>query len=180
MTLTRVDGLAAALADFDRIPEAAREQLAVELGLIGREVLQLQRATVAKDTGALAGALSLAVQVDRLRARIGLIGNAVTSRSALRKQRRTGRELRNVGGFFYGIIVEVGRKAQTVIVERRARTRAGRRGRAEQVASTYALRVKAAAPRPYIRTADAPAVQSVVASRLANFWSETLAKAGAT
>lgn len=167
MTMSRVDGVAAAAAMFDRIPDAAREQLAVELGIIGREIRQAQQAEAPKLTGQLSAGLSIAVAIEQLRVRIGLLGL------------KGGR-----AKLYYGRFVQFGRKAQTVLVQRRRRvdgklrTARGRK-RAEDIAATYSLRVKARAPHPYVRTADDPLVQELVADRLAGFWSETLAKAGA-
>jgi hypothetical protein len=131
----RVDGLAETYSMFGRIPDAAREQLGVEMARIGYEVLAGQKQDVAKSTGELEQGLSLKLMIDRLRVQVGLLG-LTGARSRL----------------FYGRIVERGRRAQTVLVQRRRRVGnklrlgPGRRKRVQDIASVYSLRVPAMAP----------------------------------
>ena len=80
--------------------------------------------------------------------------------------------------------------AQTVLVQRRRRVLADvgdgvqkrilrtSRGRklAADIAKTYSLKVKARAPHPFIFI---PNAQEIATQRLADFWSQTLARAGA-
>lgn len=131
------------------LPEAAKDQLAVELAIIGKDVLAAQKRDVAKRTGALEQGLSIQVLVDALRVRIGLLA---------RKSK-----------LFYGRIIEGGRRAQVVLAKRRVRV-GGRRS--QTVAATYSMRVSRLAPRPFIRV-DRPEIRAE--QRLANFWSEVVA-----
>lgn len=163
-------GLAAADQLLGRLEGHTRDELGVELATVGRDLLAIQRADVAKDTGALQAGLSLALVVQDLRLRVGLLGTK-RGRSKL----------------FYGRVVEFGRVAQTVLVTRTARRAAkvalgGKRGsrgeRKQQVAAkSYRLRVKALAPRPYIFVAGA---QELVSNQLSNFWAGVLERAGAS
>lgn len=183
MASNRVDGLAETYSLLGRIPAAAREQIGVEMARIGYEILAAQKRDVAKDTGRVASALSLLLQLDELRMRVGLIGIRARSKSALRaaqKQRRApGESLHDV---YYGRFIEYGRRAQTVLVQRRRRVDGrlrtqsrGSRKRVEDISATYALKVKARAPRPFIHV-DRPEIRAE--QRLASFWSEVLGKAG--
>lgn len=178
----QVEGLAQTLDMFGVIPEAARDQLAVELGIIGYEVLRAQKRDVAKDTGELEAGLALKLYLDELRVRIGLLGLRARSRSAQRRAQKQGRTApRSYGGLFYGVIVEKGRKAQVVNVIRGSggsKARSARR-RSEQglpARKPYKMRVKALAPRPYVHK-DRPELRAE--QRLAAFWGEVLGKTGA-
>jgi hypothetical protein len=161
-----VDGLAQTYSLFDAIPESARNRLAAELGLIATDVLAAQRSDVAKRTGELSAGLSEEVQIDELRARVGLLG-IKGGRSKL----------------FYGRIVEAGRRAQVVLVQRRRRGGGklrlgpGRRKRAEDIAATYSLRVSPLPPRPFVHV-DRPEIRAE--ERLAGFWAQVISDAGGT
>jgi hypothetical protein len=177
-----VTGLAETYSLLARIPDAARDQLGVEIARIGYDVLAGQRRDVAKATGALDAGLGVQLQIDQLRARIGLIGIKARSTSALRRARREGRSPgESFGDLYYGRFVEYGRRAQVVLVQRRRRV-GGRlrssRGRkhAEDVGATYAMKVPAMAPRPYVHV-DRPEIHAE--QRLANFWGQVMANAGA-
>jgi len=164
MTRERVRGLADAFAMFEEIPRQADQELVVELAVIGRDVLAIQRQRVPVRTGRLDGALSLAVLVDGLRLRIGLLNQKTAP--------------------FYGRIVEFGRRAQTVLVQRRRRVDGRlrvlhRRKRAEDIAASYKLHVSARAPRPFVDPPDLDLV-AVATERLANFWSNVLSRSGAS
>lgn len=163
MSRERVQGLADAAAMFEMIPHQAEQELVVELGLIGRDLLAEQRSLAPVRTGELSAALALAVLVDQLRLRVGLINRKVSP--------------------FYGRIVEFGRRAQTVLVQRRRRVegrlRSSRgRKRAEDIAATYALHVKARAPHPFV---DPPGLnlEGAASQRLATFWANVLSRSGA-
>jgi hypothetical protein len=185
MSSNRVDGLAETYSLFGNIPQAAREQIGVEMARIGYEILAAQRSDVAKATGALEAGLSVQLQLAELRVRVGLIGIKARSRSALRsaqKQRRAPGE--SYGDLYYGRFVEYGRRGQTVLVQRRRRVAGqlrtqsrGSRKRAADIASTYSMKVPAMAPRPFVHV-DRPEIRAE--SRLASFWSTVVAAAGGT
>ena len=164
MASNRIQGLADAYALFDAIPQAAQDELDGLLIDIGEMAYSEQRADVPERTGALASGLRIQELLNSLRVRVGLIGLA-GGRAKL----------------FYGRIINFGRRAQVVIVSRRKpgiakRTSSGRK-RADDIAATYALRVKPMPPREFI-TAPRPEFQAAVAQRLANFWSRVMDKAG--
>lgn len=153
-----------AAAMFDLIPTAAEQELVVELGIIARDLLAIQRQHVPVDTGALDGALAAVVLVDQLRARIGLINAKLAP--------------------FYGRFVEFGRWAHTVWVERRRRVdgmlRLSRgRKRAADIATAYSLHVAPRAPHPFVNPPDVD-LEAIAATRLADFWANTLSRAGVT
>jgi hypothetical protein len=181
MASNRVDGLAETYSMLGRIPDAAREQIGVEMARIGYEILAEQKRDVAKKTGALQAGLSLVLQLEELRVRVGLIGTKARSKSALRRaqqQRRAPGE--SFGDLYYGRFVEFGRRAQTVVVERRRRVdgrlRASRgRKLSGDVAATYSMKVSAVAPRPFVHV-DRPAIRAE--QRLASFWSAVVSQAG--
>jgi hypothetical protein len=172
----RAKGLAAFNAKFEAIPNAAQEQLGVELAIISRDILAMQRRAVPKgDTGALEQGLSIAVLIEKLRARIGLLKGG-RDRGKINGRTDKGRS----GGPFYGRIVNFGRKAQTVIVTRTARrkgkalpTRGARK--AAVLANSYSMKVPYMAPREFIQV---PGAQKVALGQLAEFWSRTLARTG--
>lgn len=175
MSFERVKGLAAANALFDRVPQAAREELGVELAIIARDVLAVQQLQVPKDTGALEAALSIRLLIDQLRVRIGLVGRRTGS--SARGRRKAGSSL---GAAYYGRFVALGIRAQTVLVQRRRRVGGAlrtlhRRKRAEDIAATYRLRIKGQPARDFINIGEAE--DRIVANRLANFWSNTIDRA---
>jgi hypothetical protein len=143
MASTPVQGLADSYSLLDRIPQAARDQLAVEEARIGYEVLAAQQRDAPKRTGGLSGALSVQLMIEELRVRIGLLAP---------KARR----------FFYGRIIERGRRAQIV-----SATRGG---------TSYKLRVGALAAHPFIQV-ERPEIRAD--QRLAAFWGQVLANSGA-
>lgn len=155
----RVTGLAEVYALIDKLPDAARKELGAELPDIGQDILAAERRDVAKRTGALSAGLGVQFLVDRLRLRVGLLG----LRGANRR-------------LYYGLIVEAGRKAHVVLVDRKRRAKG--RARAAQVASTYAMRVTPLAARPFVHVVR-PALDQKIAGRLANFWANTFDRAGA-
>ena len=153
MARETVQGLAEANAVLQAIPIAAREQVAVETAIIGREVLAAMKRDVPRDTGALAGALMVQTIFDQLRTRVGLLGI-----SKFRPK------------LFYGIIVEYGRKAQVVRL-----TRGKRAKQLRAIGESRTMKVSALPARPFVH-ADRPEIRAE--QRLANFWSEVMAKAG--
>lgn len=194
---TDVQGLADAYSLLDHLPTAAHEELAVEMGVIARELSAAQRADVAKDTGALEAALTYQLELERLKVKVGLLSGARGARTF------NGRSFKaRPGGPFYGRIVEGGRAAQTVLVTRRIKKRKikgnGRNGNKRRVILTtpkrrlrrssspnagtfvgdpYRLRVKAKAARPFVAQ---PLLVEVAESHLSDFWANALARLGAT
>ncbi len=165
MVGNRVQGLADTYALFGALPDAARDELGIELAILAREGLAAQKAAAPEDTGALSAGLSMQLQIDQLRVRFGLLG-LTGSRSNL----------------FYGRIVNFGRSAQTVLVQRRRRVNGSLRvyrgrKRLEDISVTYSLPVKARDAVPFIDAAGAD-FGDVAAGQLAEFWARTLARAG--
>ncbi|MFZ3485286.1 hypothetical protein [Sphingomonas sp. 3-13AW] len=176
----RVKGLAASYAMLGEVPQAAREQLGVELAIISRDILAAQKRDAPNGTGKLEAGLQLQLQMDELRVRVGLL-NLRRGRSKL----------------FYGRIIEFGRRGQTVLVTRNLKRKIRGNGRTSKrtvqylgeskrmrrrgpnagtpVGSPYKMRVRAMAERPFVRK-ERPEID--VAQRLANFWSATISTAG--
>lgn len=188
-----IQGLNQAIATIEALPNAARWEFADMLGRLGRDILAIQRAHVARDTGALAAGLSSELHINEatIRLRVGLLGVEARSKSAQRRAAKAGGgDPRNLGDIFYGRFVEFGRKAQTVAVERRRRVggklryEPGSRGRRKRIEDfvgpngSYTMDVRAMAPRPFINPPDG-SVDAVVDQRTTSFWERTLSRAGA-
>lgn len=159
----RVDGLAESYSLLGRLPDAARDQVGVEMARIGYEVLAAQKRDVAKDTRALEAGLGLELQLQELRMRIGLLSF---------KSGRT--------RLYYGRFVEFGRRRRVVNVVRgttdsRAYSAKKRRARKLTLRKPYDMKVPFMRARPFIYK-DRPELRPE--QRLANFWSEVLNKAG--
>lgn len=191
--MSRIEGLAETYSLLDQIPQAAQDELAVEMAILGREILVAQQADVAKDTGKLSAALSLQLLLERLKIRVGLIGQAARTFNGRSYKART-------GGPFYGRFVEFGRAEQTVVVTRRIKQRRlignNRKGSTRQtvyggaskrlrprgpnrgtpVGSPYKMRVKGKEARPYVAQ---PLLQEAASSVLSDFWSNALKRLGA-
>lgn len=170
----RIDGLAETYSMLGAIPEAARDQVAVEMAFIGYEVLAAQKRDVAKDTGELESALSLKLELDELRVRIGLLNVREASKFNGQRLKATGNQA------YHGRFVEHGRRAQTVLVTRRLKRKVTGNGRTSKRrviydGKPYSMKVKAMAPRPFVHK-DRPEIRAE--QRLANFWAEVLGKAG--
>lgn len=138
-------------AMLKRLTPEARGEMVVEMNLIGDDELARMRRDVARKSGFLASGLSKKVYPKSLRLRVGIIGKKVN------RDR------------WYRWIIEKGRKAQTVTVNRR-------RGRSSP--STYSLRVRAMRARPYVFSGGG-AAQIARSRRLQGFWSKVLARVGA-
>lgn len=170
---SKVTGLANAYAIFDAVPDAAREQMGIELAIIARDFLAVQRQQAPKLTGKLASGLSILLLLDELRVRIGIIASQKRAGTSRKAKRSPGGGLNDL---YYGRFVALGRSAQTVTVQRRRRVGGvlrtqsrGSRKRVEDIVATYSLKVKARAPNPFIEVANA---DTIAASRLAAFWSK--------
>ena len=162
-----VEGLADSYAMFGRLPDAAREQIGVEMAIAARQVLALQRQYAPKRTGALAGALSIALEIEKMRVRIGLLGL---------KSSKAGK--RHYGDFYYGRFVALGRRGYTVLVKRMGgrerRRKAAKNPRKTPLELSYPMRVKAMPARDFIRV---PGADDMVLGQLADFWAKTLKRA---
>lgn len=166
MVTERVQGLAEQLALFDALPDAAKDELGLLIGGFALDVLGDQRQFVPERTGALARGLSAQSQLEQLRAKIGLLGL-----------------VKGQGKLWYGRVVQFGRRAQVVLVSRRRvgaskRLRGGRK-RAEDIAATYSLRVSPLTARNFIYV-DTGEQDAQLVNRLADFWSKSLTRAGAS
>ncbi|MBB4152905.1 hypothetical protein GGQ80_000793 [Sphingomonas jinjuensis] len=174
-----LEGLSQSLGLLGRLDEAARDELGVELAIIGREGLAAQRAATPKDTGELAGDLSIRLLIERLKIRIGLLAGG---RDA---SRFNGRAVKaRAGGPFYGRIVYFGRKAQTVLVTRRIKQRRlsgnnknGMRRSTVLAGKAYTMKVRVRAGVPFI---DAPGAgfAANAEGQIAEYWARTFARAG--
>lgn len=133
-----------------RLPDAIRQEMIVELHVAGAEILAAQRADAPKRTGALASALSKRVSPKTLRLRVGLIGLPVNRR------------------FFYARIVEFGRKAKTVNATRRTKSGGS---------SSYQMRIRAIAPRAFVRSSRVRTLRDKIGSGLRKFWDRVLLRA---
>lgn len=120
-----------------RLPESVREEFRKQLEETGKMVLARAQARVPVDTGALKRGLGMRVYKS-LRLRVGLLGKA--------KNRK----------LFYGRIVEFGRKAKRVAVNRSGRgvrasgNRWKRQAIAQGVKGFYYLNVRAMPRRPFV------------------------------
>lgn len=162
--MTPVQGLAETYSLFDALPEAAKEEVTELLAEVTSEVHNLQVRLAPNGTGATRAALTWQDLLDGLKVRIGLFG------------------LKGRGAPWYARIIETGRRAQVVMVQRRKiGTRLNglrnRRKRAEDIATVYALRVRPREGRPFVRIDDQ--ADRIVAQRLAEFWSGVFKKTGA-
>lgn len=116
-----------------RLPDSANQELAEFLGEeVGPELAGFMRVITPVKSGALRAGIAFKLAVKSLRLRIGVLGKG------------------NVGRLFYGHILDVGRKAQTVSVRRRqhgsayaSKTMANRAGEA---LSSYSMNVSALKP----------------------------------
>lgn len=160
MTRNRLTGADAAAALFDALPEAAKGELADKLGGIAQDVLRAQRLAVLKRTGKLSAALSIRLMIDRLKVRIGLL------------------DMKGKNRPWYGIIVNFGRKAQTVAVTRRAPGQSRLRSKAASLVQRYSMRVSELPPHEFIAPPSATDDASID-SWLRDFWDNALRRAEA-
>ena len=147
-----------------RLPDTAREEMADVLDGAGGELVAAIKADTPVLTGALRRGISKKLSRRTLKLQVGLVGRPINRK------------------LFYGRIVEFGRKAKTVMVQRRrAGANNGYRGgrkRAEDIATTYRMRIKARAPHPFIyKRRDL--LRNAIADRIKAFWNNTLTSAAA-
>lgn len=164
-------GLTELLSLFDNLPSATEQELKDDLPQLGAAVLAIQKADVPVRTGDLFRGLSVQVLAGGFKIRVGLMHVV----SAAGKK--------NFGSLFYGRFVEFGRLGQVVRVQRRRRIK-GRlrlqngRKRASDIIATYSMKVRAAAPRPFVNTPAAENAALNAGENLANFWDRVLTRAG--
>lgn len=154
---SQLQGVAGVRKMLRRLPESAKDEMVDALHDIAPEYLAAQQADApvaagahrkGVEPGALRAGLSFKVLRKSLRLRVGLIGT------------KPGR-----ARLFYGFIVEIGRKAQTVSVTRKAGV------------EPYKMRVRAMAPRPFVYK-KRPALRTRLQNRLNTFWQHALQHAG--
>jgi hypothetical protein len=141
-----------------RIPDSARDELAGELGRSGRMLLAAMQADAPVRTGRLRAALGMRLSIKQLYLRVGIIGK------------------RKASDHFYGHILEFGRKAQTVRVDRERFT-------AKRVDGTYKgrgyylMQVPAMRPRKFAFTPATTAIRRGLARRVKPMWGRILERA---
>ena len=118
-----IKGLQRARRLLKRLPDSVRTEIAQLFQDSAPAALAFARANTPRKTGALAAALRVKVYVRSLRMNLGLLSKG---------DRRD---------FFYGNILERGRRPQTVTVRRGGRQVS--RGRVVSALQTYKMRVKA-------------------------------------
>lgn len=185
----RLMGLEASYALFASLPDLAQAELKETLQDLAKDALEIQQSLVPQDTGTLKGALSIKEAIESLRMRIGLIGEAATSKSTKQRLAREakagspGREAQSFGALFYGRIVELGRKAQTVWVTRGTTASpkswsSQKRAKAKlTVRKPYKMQVRAMAARPFVHIESR--MDAVVNNRISGFWNNLLNRGGA-
>ena len=140
-----------------QLPTSVKEEMADTLTDIAPDYLRAQQADVpvaakahraGAQPGALKAGLSFKVLRASLRLRVGLLGTK-----------------RGRAKLFYGIIVELGRKAQEVSVTRKAGV------------APYKMRVRAMAPRPFVYKRRTE-LRTRLSNRLNSFWEHALQHAG--
>ncbi len=152
--MSRVRGVARVRSLLGRIEPAIRDEIARELRDVGGSLLSSMEDAAPVRTGRFERALSLRLYEKTLKLSVGLIGKPANRR------------------LFYARILEFGRKAQTVTVQRRT---------ANGSISTYALHVRGLPPR---HTVFSPrtALRQAFNGRIKGIWDRALQKAasGAT
>lgn len=144
----RVKGDRAFKRIIKRLPQAVAKEMETQLEAAGRQILAEQQARVPTRTGKLRGALAMRLLPKTLKLKVGLLTKAINKR------------------FFYGRIVEFGRKAQTVIATRNGalspavRAAGGRANNYKPLAlklkakGAYLMKIRGMAPRPFIYSVD--------------------------
>jgi hypothetical protein len=115
MARSAVKGAASLRRLLRRLPDASREELAIEFNAIGSRLLGRARAETPSRLGRLRAALDFKVLPKTLILRLGLITPKIRKR------------------YFYGYILDKGRRARTVQVQRKNKNGS---------VSSYALRVR--------------------------------------
>ncbi|UAK23667.1 hypothetical protein [Sphingomonas nostoxanthinifaciens] len=159
MSPERVAGLSATQTLFESMGDKAKDEMGVLLTEIAIEGLAQQQSRTPIDQGNLQAGLSAYVDVENLRARMGLL------------DMKAGRSRP-----FYGRPVDRGIRAQTVTVQRRRRVNGklrtqsrGSRKRASDIIATYTLNIKA---RPGTYFIEAPDLGAIADGKIDAFWAD--------
>lgn len=113
---SKIKGVARLRRLLKRLPDATRQEMIVELNVAGREAVAIAQGRAPRRRGALAAGIGFKVFPKTLRLQVGLLTKAVNRR------------------LFYGRILDLGRKSQTV--------QARRRSAGSGTVSTYAMNIK--------------------------------------
>jgi hypothetical protein len=148
---------------LDRLPDVVRQQIVGQMKVTGTQILSQQRARAPMRTGAVKAALSMRVLSKTMKLKVGLLGKPINRK------------------LFYAHIVQYGRKAKTVLVERGSASLAvggpvrGRKGRALRagVKGVYKLHVRAMKGRNFIF----PMRRDQIYQHFRDIWQRALVKA---
>lgn len=133
---------------LDRLPQAMRDEIVEMLDETGTQVGAAARAD--SSSRRVTAAISKRLSPASLRLRVGLIGQSVN------------RQL------WFSRIIEKGRKAQTVNVRRRRKAGG---------ISTYQMRVRELAGRPFIYSTKTKLIRDSFGGRIGTFWDQVLRRA---
>jgi len=173
MARTKIRGLGKFRRLLRRMPDAVRGELVVELSVTGRQIAQAMKAKTPQKTGAVRQGITSKVLPKSLRLQVGLLGT------------RGGQSK-----LFYGRIQDLGRRAQTVLVQRRRRvaqtfrdgrtvnmlrTGSGGRKRTEDIVATYKMRVRGMAPKRFI-TGRMPDLRRTLNDNLRGIFARSLSR----
>lgn len=165
MPRSKIKGIAAKQRALRALPAEAQAQFVKPLGDVGRKMAKAMQDKTPTKTGALKAGISYKVYATGLRLVVGLLGTAA-GRSKL----------------FYGRIQDLGRKAQTVVVQR------ARGGWATKIAAgnarvhkktgrltdTYALKVRAMEGKRFV-TGSYPELRTELRQDLAKAYDQAAA-----
>ncbi len=153
-----------------RLPDDTAAEVVTELNVTGRSILNAVLARTPRRRGHLRAAIRMKVLPKSLRLQIGLIGSKAERNDV-----------------FYGRILDLGRKAQTVLVQRRRRVEVTyssgatysilrlRHGRkiSDDIVSTYRMNVPAIEPKRFI-TGRYPELRSELTRNMKGIYSRGL------
>lgn len=143
-----------------RLPDAMRDEIEGVLNDAGPVIQGIMRSRSPVRRGAVREGIVWRVLKGSMRLRIGLLGTKA------RRQR-----------LFYGRIQDLGRRAQSVFVQRRRSgspmfLRGGRK-RAEDIVTSYRMNVRAMAPKRFI-TGRMPEARQALRDKLRGVWDRAL------
>jgi hypothetical protein len=166
-------GMAELKSLFEALPADAEAAIKEVLPAAADAILAIERGAVPVRTGDLFHGLGVQHLAGGLKVRVGLTATDAGSDASFRKTQRDGQARYSYANLFYGRVVEFGRHAQTVLVQRRRRV-GGRlrssRGRkiAADLAATYTMKVSSTVARPFVDTAQTESVQLATIEQIAN------------